>query len=139
MSETKDANTETISDAKKVKPSEFYVELAGKKRRVLFGNYALLQIEEKYGSAYDLEKVEKDIEEKPMKTLPFLLSICMIDKEGFETDDNGYLVAEDLFIKMDEEGKTLNDVMGVVLNAIISSTSNIGNGNENKTTKKKTK
>lgn len=79
----------------KVEPSEFFLEIAGKKRQIKFGNLALAKIERKYGSVTDIDKLEKDIETKPMETMPWLLSICMKDKEGIGENPDSILEALD--------------------------------------------
>lgn len=103
----------------KVAPSEFYLTIGGKKRQVRFGNLALAKVEERYGSVTDFEKLQAELETKPMTTIPWLLSICLKDKEGLgET-------AEDILSVMDDDNLSIKDVMEVVSQAMENSMSNM--------------
>lgn len=104
-------------ELEQVEPSEFYLEIAGKKRQIKFGNLALAKIEKKYGSISDIEKLEKDIEEKPMETMPWLLSICMKDKEGIGEDTDAILEA------LDDADLNLKYVMEIITKAMNKSMS----------------
>lgn len=104
-----------MKEADKVKPSEFYIQLGGKKRRVKFGNLSLLRIEERYGSVEAFSMVQEDLTKKPMQTVPWLLSICLTDKEGL--GDN----IEDILKALDEEGLSVISVANTVMSAINSS------------------
>jgi translation elongation factor EF-1beta len=104
-------------ELKKVIPSEFSINLLGKEREVKFGNRALAKIEEKYGSVEAFGQVQEDLQKKPMQTVPWLLSICLRDKEGL-TDDY-----ESILDAMDDSGLTIAEVATVVMDAINSSLS----------------
>ena len=104
----------------KVIPSEFSITLKDKKREIKFGNLALAKIEQKYGSIEAFGKVQEDLQKKPMQTVPWLLSICMKDKEGIEDDYESILEA------MDESNLTIAEVAEVVMGAITSSLSVFG-------------
>lgn len=104
-----------MKELNKVKPSEFSIKLLGKNRAVKFGNRALAKIEEKYGSVQAFGDVQKDLETKPMQTVPWLLSICLKDKEGL-TDDY-----ESILDAMDDSDLTIAEVAEVVMGAITSS------------------
>lgn len=108
---------EKEKELEKVMPSEFKITLGGKEREVKFGNLALAKIEKKYGSVEAFTQVQEDLQKKPMQTVPWLLSICMKDKEGLEDDYESILNA------MDEEGLTIAEVAEVVMGAINSSLS----------------
>ena len=62
-------------DFDKVKPSEFFLTIRGKERRIRFGNLALAKVEERYGTVSNFGKLDKDLTEKPMENIPWLLSI----------------------------------------------------------------
>jgi len=108
---------EKEKELEKVMPSEFKITLGGKEREVKFGNLALAKIEQKYGSVEAFSQVQDDLQKKPMQTVPWLLSICMKDKEGLEDDYESILEA------MDEEGLTIAEVAEIVMSAINSSLS----------------
>lgn len=111
---------EKEKELEKVMPSEFKITLGGKEREVKFGNLALAKIEKKYGSVEAFAQVQEDLQKKPMQTVPWLLSICLKDKEGLEDDYESILKA------MDEEGLTIAEVAEVVMGAINSSLSVFG-------------
>lgn len=110
-------------------PSDFKIKLAGKERKVKFGNLALAKIEKKYGNIQSFVQVQKDLETKPMETVPWLLSICLKDKEGLNDDYESILEA------MDDSDLSITEVANVVMGAINSS---IGSIMGNEDVKKKT-
>jgi len=122
---------EKEKELEKVMPSEFKITLGGKEREVKFGNLALAKIEQKYGSVEAFSQVQDDLQKKPMQTVPWLLSICMKDKEGLEDDYESILEA------MDEEGLTIAEVAELVMSAINSSLSVFGEKKKQKAVSKK--
>jgi len=122
---------EKEKELEKVMPSEFKITLGGKEREVKFGNLALAKIEKKYGSVEAFAQVQEDLQKKPMQTVPWLLSICMKDKEGLEDDYESILEA------MDEEGLTIAEVAEIVMSAINSSLSVFGEKKKQKAESKK--
>ena len=116
---------EKEKELEKVMPSEFKITLGGKVREVKFGNLALAKIEQKYGSIEAFSQVQDDLQKKPMQTVPWLLSICLRDKEGLKDD------YESILETMDDDGLTIAEVSKVVMEAINSSLSVFG-GNEKK-------
>jgi hypothetical protein len=122
---------EKEKELEKVMPSEFKITLGGKVREVKFGNLALAKIEQKYGSIEAFSQVQDDLQKKPMQTVPWLLSICLKDKEGLE--DN----YESILETMDNDGLTIAEVAEVVMGAINSSLSVFGGNEKKKQPKKK--
>lgn len=122
---------EKEKELEKVMPSEFKITLGGKVREVKFGNLALAKIEQKYGSIEAFSQVQDDLQKKPMQTVPWLLSICMKDKEGLEDD------YESILETMDDDGLTIAEVAEVVMGAINSSLSVFGGNEKKKQPKKK--
>lgn len=116
---------EKEKELEKVMPSDFKIKLGGKVREVKFGNLALAKIEQKYGSIEAFSQVQDDLQKKPMQTVPWLLSICLRDKEGLKDD------YESILETMDDDGLTIAEVSKVVMEAINSSLSVFG-GNEKK-------
>lgn len=108
-----------VNELSAVVPNEFFIELGGKKRQIKFGNLTLARIEEKYGTVMDFDALQKDMTEKPMKTIPWLLSITLKDKEGLDLSVDGLLE------EMDNSNLTVKDVIDVVTKAMNSSLSNM--------------
>lgn len=115
-------------DFEKVAPSEFYIDLAGKKRQIKFGNLALAKVEKKYGSIENFDKLQEDIETKPMETIPWLIGICLKDKEGLNVDN-----PEEILEAMDDSDLNIKDVMNVITAAMQNSFSNLLEKGEKKT------
>lgn len=117
----------------KVAPSNFTLKLGGKERRIIFGCWALAQIEDKYGSLTenDLKKLEKDMTEKPLNTIPWLLSISIVDSEGLD------LSKEALLKQIDNEGLDIFEVTSAVSGAMTSSFGHIAGDAKKKTTRKR--
>ena len=112
-------------------PSNFMLMIKGKKREIKFGNLALAKIERKYGSVTNFAQLEKDMNEKPMDTIPWLLSICMKDKSdiGDEIDD--------ILIALDDSNLLISDVAEILGTAMNSAMSNLMSDGKKKATKKK--
>lgn len=117
-------------DFEKVAPSEFYIDLAGKKRQIKFGNLALAKVEKKYGSIENFDELQEDIETKPMETIPWLIGICLKDKEGLNVDN-----PEEILEAMDDSDLNIKDVMNVIAAAMQNSFSNLLEEGEKKTIK----
>ena len=118
-------------DFDKVRPSEFFLTIKGTKRRIRFGNLALAKLEEKYGSVKNFDKLEKELTEKPMSTIPWLLSICMKDREGIgDTTD-------DMLEALDDSKLTVMDAMKVISEAMQDSLGKLSGNAKKKTTAKK--
>lgn len=62
------------------------IKLGGKEREIRFGFSAWAKIEEEYGGIKNVEKLQKDIEERPFEKLPHLLYIGLVDKEGVDEE-----------------------------------------------------
>ena len=59
----------------------------GKEREIKFGFSAWAKLETEYNGLKNLEKLQKEVEEKPFNTLPHLLYIGLVDKEGVTEAD----------------------------------------------------
>lgn len=66
-------------DAKKVT-----IKIKGKERELKFGFKAWAILEREYGGIKNITKLQKEVEEKPFETLPHLIYIGLVDKEGIE-------------------------------------------------------
>ena len=61
--------------------------IKGKEREIKYGFSTWAILEREYGGLKNLEKLQKQVEEMPFNTLPHLLYIGLVDKEGV-TEDN---------------------------------------------------
>ncbi len=113
-------------ELEKVYPNKFEIKIKNKMREVKFGNLALAKIERKYGSVTNFKALQKDMEDKPMDTVPWLLSICIKDKS-----DIGEGV-DDMLIALDDSDLMISDVSELLGEAMMSAMSRLEN------TKKKT-
>lgn len=113
-------------ELEKVYPNKFEIKIKNKVREVKFGNLALAKIERKYGSVTNFKALQKDMENKPMDTVPWLLSICIKDKS-----DIGEGV-DDMLIALDDSDLMISDVSELLGEAMMSAMSRLEN------TKKKT-
>ena len=71
----------------KVKPEKVTLFIHGKEREIKFGFSAWAKLETEYGGLKNLEKMQKEVEEKPFNAIPHLLYIGLVDKEGV-TEEN---------------------------------------------------
>jgi hypothetical protein len=80
MEETKELN--------KVKSEKVTLFIHGKEREIRFGFTAWAKLEEEYKGIQNLERMQKQIEERPFETIPHLLFLGLKDKSAF-TDSEG--------------------------------------------------
>ncbi len=118
-------------ELEQVIPNKYELKLKGKVREVKFGNLALAKIERKYGSVTNFKALQKDMESKPMDTLPWLLSICIKDKS-----DIGESV-DDMLMALDDGDISISDVSELLGEAMNSAMSRI-NGDGKKKAEKAT-
>ena len=118
-------------ELEQVIPNKYVLKLNGKVREVKFGNLALAKIERKYGSVTNFKALQKDMESKPMDTLPWLLSICIKDKS-----DIGESV-DDMLMALDDGDISISDVSELLGEAMNSAMSRI-NGDGKKKAEKAT-
>lgn len=74
-------------DLEKIKPTDVTLKIKGKERQIKFNFSAWAKLEEKYGGVSNFSKIDEDLKNTPFKTIPELLYIGLIDKEGV-TQDN---------------------------------------------------
>ncbi|MBQ6565630.1 MAG: hypothetical protein IJL80_01120 [Treponema sp.] len=122
MEETNGKKQDDSQGLESVIPNKFTLDIAGKQRTVKFGNLALARVEQKYGSITNIDKLQSDMEQKPMETIPWLLSISMKDMEGIENSTEGILSA------LDDSDLSIVDVVSVVTGAMESSLSRLNSG-----------
>lgn len=76
-----------MAELDKVQNEKVTLLIQGKEREIKFGFSAWAKLEKEYGGIKNLDKLEEQIENKPFETLPHLLFIGLVDKEGV-TEDN---------------------------------------------------
>ena len=76
-----------MEELEKVKPEKVTLMIHGKEREIKFGFSAWAKLENEYGGLKNLEKMEKEVEERPFNVIPHLLYIGLLDKEGV-TEEN---------------------------------------------------
>ena len=70
------------TELEKIKPEKVTLRIHGKDREIKFGFSAWAKIEKEYGGVNNLERMQKQIEETPFETIPHLIFIGLVDKEG---------------------------------------------------------
>lgn len=76
-----------MAELEKVKGEKVTLFIHGKEREIKFTFSSWAKLEKEYNGIKNLEKLEEQIEEKPFETLPHLLFIGLVDKEGV-TEEN---------------------------------------------------
>ena len=76
-----------MTELDKVKSEKVTLKIGGKEREIKFIFSAWAEIEKLYGGMKNIDKLEKDLEEKPFEMLPKILYIGLRDKEGV-TEEN---------------------------------------------------
>lgn len=131
LAEAKEPARDDGQSLDKVYPNKFTLHIAGRTREVKFGNLALAKIERRYGSVTNFKRLEEDMEQKPMETVPWLLSICMKDMDAIEDTTDGILSA------MDDSDLSITEVTEVISQAMTSALSNfLGSADAGKKKKK---
>lgn len=69
-------------ELEKVKPTECKLMIGGKEREIKFAFSAWAKLEDEYGSVSNFENIQKDLTEKPFRTVPHLIWVALKDKEG---------------------------------------------------------
>lgn len=106
-------------ELEQVIPNKYELKLKGKVREVKFGNLALAKIERKYGSVTNFKALQKDMESKPMDTLPWLLSICIKDKSDIgESADDMLMALDDSDILISDASELLGEAMNSAMSRI---------------------
>ena len=75
-----------MSELAKVKPTEAVLKLGGKDRKIKYGFSAWAKLEEKYGGIKNIAQLDKDVQERPFQTIPYLIWIGQQDKEGLNEE-----------------------------------------------------
>ena len=73
-------------ELEKVDSKKVTIKIKGKERELKFGFKAWAILEREYGGIKNITKLQKEVEEKPFETLPHLIYIGLVDKEGVDED-----------------------------------------------------
>ena len=73
-------------ELEKVDSKKVTIKIKGKERELKFGFKAWAILEREYGGIKNIMKLQKEVEEKPFETLPHLIYIGLVDKEGVEEE-----------------------------------------------------
>lgn len=71
-------------ELEKVNAEKVTIKIKGKEREIKFGFSAWAILEKEYNGIKNLDKLQNAVEERPFETLPHLLYIGLVDKEGVE-------------------------------------------------------
>jgi len=71
-----------MAELDKVKSEKVTLKIKGKEREIKYGFSAWAVIEEEIGGLDKLEELKKQVEKYPFKTIPHLIWIGLVDKEG---------------------------------------------------------
>ena len=73
-----------MTELEKVKEEKVTLKIKGKEREIRYGFSAWAVIEEELGGLDNLDKLQEQVEKHPFKTIPHLIYIGLVDKEGVE-------------------------------------------------------
>ena len=74
------------TELEKVDSKKVTIKIKGKERELKFGFSAWAVLEREYGGIKNILKLKKEVEERPFETLPHLIYIGLVDKEGVEEE-----------------------------------------------------
>jgi hypothetical protein len=73
-------------ELEKVDSKKVLIKIKGKERELKFGFKAWAILEREYGGIKNILKLQKEVEEKPFETLPHLIYVGLVDKEGVDEE-----------------------------------------------------
>lgn len=79
MEETKELN--------KVQSEKVTLFIHGKEREIKFGFSAWAKLEKEFGGLKNLNKLQEKIENEPFSTIPHLIYLGIVDKEGISEEN----------------------------------------------------
>ena len=74
------------TELSKVKPEKITVTINGEDREIKFNFRAWAVLQEEYGGLNNFDRLKTDMQTKPFTTLPHLIWIALVDKEGLDED-----------------------------------------------------
>ena len=75
------------TELEKIQPEKVTLFIHGKEREIKFGFSAWAKIEKELGGLKNLDKLQEKIEDAPFETIPHLIYIGLVDKEGVSEED----------------------------------------------------
>ena len=82
-----DEKMEETKELEKVKPEKATLFIHGKEREIRFNFSTWAKLEKEFGGLKNIDKLEKDIEEKPFSIIPHLMFIGLVDKSSFKDEE----------------------------------------------------
>lgn len=73
-------------ELEKVKDEKVTLKIHGKEREIKYGFSAWAKIEEELGGLDKLDHLQEQVEKYPFKTIPHLIWIGLVDKEGVKEE-----------------------------------------------------
>ena len=81
-------------ELEKVNAEKVTMKIHGEEREIKFSFSAWAVLEREYNGLKNLEKLQKEVEERPFNTLPHLLYIGLVNKKPIEKDGEVYEITE---------------------------------------------
>lgn len=78
---------EENKELENVQPKKVTLMIHGKEREIRFGFSAWAKLEKEMGGLKNLDKLQEQVENEPFTTIPHLMFIGLVDKEGV-TEEN---------------------------------------------------
>ena len=76
-----------MNELEKVNPEKVTLMIHGKEREIKFGFSTWAKLENEYGGLKNLEKMQKETDEKPFNVIPHLLYVGLVDKTPYVNED----------------------------------------------------
>lgn len=85
-----------VTELEKIEPKIYSLKILGEDREIKFNFSAWREVEKKYGSVNNVQQLVQDMSERPFQTLPEIVYMALVDKEGVTPEDclNDYTMAE---------------------------------------------
>ena len=77
---------EETKELEKIEPEKVTLLIKGKDREIKFNFSAWAKLEKEFNGLKNIEKLKKKIEEEPFATIPHLIYLGLVDKEGVEEE-----------------------------------------------------
>lgn len=78
---------ENTNELENVLENKVTLMIHGREREIKFGFSAWAKIEKEFGGVNHLDRMQKQIEETPFATIPHLIYIGLVDKEGVSEEN----------------------------------------------------
>ena len=74
---------EETKELEKIQPEKVTLMIHGKEREIKFRFSTWAKLEKEYNGLNNIDKLEKDMEEKPFEVIPHLMFLGVVDKSSF--------------------------------------------------------